>query len=95
MFAYGTLLHTHVQRSVIGRVIEGAPAQLAGYRKTTLRDGTEVFPNLVPEPDGRVDGRILDVSDAELALIDRYEGDLYARHRVKLTNGTDVWVYFA
>ncbi len=95
LFAYGTLLHVHVQRAVIGREIAGTPAQLAGYRKTTLRDGTEVFPNLVPESESTVSGRILEVTDAELALIDRYEGDLYARHRVTLTNGAEVWVYHA
>ena len=95
LFAYGTLLNPGVQRAVIGREVSGGGARLPGFRKTTIEDGDEVFPNLIPDPDEHVDGQILDLSDEELARIDRYEGDLYARHRVTVSDGLEVWVYYA
>lgn len=95
LFAYGTLLNPSVQRAVIGRELSGNNARLAGFRKSTFADGNEVFPNLVPDPNGNVDGQLLTVSDEELARIDRYEGDLYSRRRVTLNDGTEAWVYYA
>jgi len=95
LFAYGTLLSLRVQRTVLGREIAGSPARLAGFRMSTIADGAEVFPNLIPDPHGSVDGQILDVTEEELARVDRYEGDLYARHRVTATDGPEVWVYYA
>jgi gamma-glutamylcyclotransferase (GGCT)/AIG2-like uncharacterized protein YtfP len=95
LFVYGTLLEARVQRAVIGREISGEPARLDGFRKTKLQDGSEVFPNLVPDAEASVTGQILTIDDVELSNIDRYEGDLYARHRVTLSDGREVWVYYA
>ncbi|NUM54949.1 MAG: gamma-glutamylcyclotransferase [Candidatus Hydrogenedentes bacterium] len=95
VFAYGTLLISGVQEAVLGRAIPGRPDRLRGYRKTTLQDGTDSFPNLAPEADGRVDGRVIEVTQDELNRIDMYEGDLYARHRVTLESGTEAWVYYS
>lgn len=94
LFAYGTLLNEAVQRSVIGRRIDGTPDAIEGYVRTSLRDGTYRFPNLVPHASGRVEGRVLEVRGDELARIDQYEGDLYRRERVTLASGTEAWVYF-
>ncbi len=93
VFAYGTLLFPDVQRVVMGRLIDGRPDRLFAYRKCSLHDGQETFPNVAPDPDGVVDGRLLEVTDEELARMDGYEGDLYSRRRVTLASGVDAWVY--
>jgi gamma-glutamylcyclotransferase (GGCT)/AIG2-like uncharacterized protein YtfP len=95
LFAYGTLLEGRVQRAVIGREVSGEPARLDGFRKTKLQEGNDVFPNLVPDAATCVTGRVLTIDDAELSNVDRYEGDLYARHRVTLSDGREVWTYYA
>ncbi len=95
LFAYGTLLSASVQRAVIGRAVSGETAELTGFRKTTLQDGDEVFPNLVPAPGETVSGQVFEITESELSRVDRYEGDLYARHRVTLTDGREVWVYYS
>ena len=95
LFAYGSLLTPLVQRSVIGREIQGAPDRLSGFRKTPLQDGDDQYPNLSPDPQAVVDGQILEISDAELGRIDLYEGDLYVRRRVTLVSGKQTWVYYS
>jgi len=95
LFAYGTLLDPGVQRLVIGRCIPGEPDQLAGYRRTTVRDGEESYPNLAADPGGRVDGRVLTVDEDEMGRMDRYEGSLYRRVETTLASGLCAWVYIA
>ena len=95
VFAYGTLLETHVQEAVIGRVIDGVPDRLHGYSKSDVIDGPETFPSLKADPKAYVEGRVLTVSQTELKHIDMYEGDLYARHKVTLESGTQAWVYIS
>ncbi|MCC6699685.1 MAG: gamma-glutamylcyclotransferase [Candidatus Hydrogenedentes bacterium] len=95
LFAYGSLLTQRVQRSVIGREIAGTPDRLAGFRKTTLQDGDDQYPNLSLDSQAYVDGQVLEISDAELGRIDLYEGDLYVRRRVTLVSGKQTWVYYS
>ena len=95
IFTYGTLLLPSVQETVIGRSVPGVPDRLRGFRKTTIRDGQDSFPNLEPQTDGLIDGQVISVSQAELNRIDHYEGDLYVRHRVTLESGTVTWIYYA
>ena len=95
LFAYGTLLETHVQEAIIGRIIEGRPDRLKGFRKAEVQDGQETFPTLHAGAESFVEGRILEVTPQELSHIDMYEGDLYARHKVTLESGTQAWVYYS
>jgi gamma-glutamylcyclotransferase (GGCT)/AIG2-like uncharacterized protein YtfP len=95
IFAYGTLLNPAVQETVIGRQIAGKRDRLSGYRKATLQDGAESYPNLVPDENSRVDGHIIEVTQEELGRIDLYEAGLYSRHKVTVESGTEAWVYFA
>lgn len=95
VFAYGTLLVPAVQSSVMGRLIEGTPDRLAGYRKTRIQDGADSYPNLAPDANSEVEGRVIEVTQRELDRIDMYEGALYSRHKVTLKSGTEAWAYFA
>lgn len=95
VFAYGTLLNPEVQEAVIGRRADGPPDRLAGFAKSSLQDGPDSFANLTPDPDGRVAGKVIEVTQHELARIDMYEGDLYVRRRVTLESGAEAWAYYA
>jgi gamma-glutamylcyclotransferase (GGCT)/AIG2-like uncharacterized protein YtfP len=93
LFAYGTLLLAEVQQSVIGRPLEGIADALDGYRKTLVAIGDCLYADLEPEPSGTVAGRILTVTDGELARIDDYEGKEYGRRTVTLASGNTAFVY--
>ncbi len=95
LFAYGTLLDPRVQLLVIGRCISGEADQLDGYRLATVRDGDETFPNVTPDPEGTVAGRVLTVDVDELSRVDQYEGSLYRRVEMTLASGLRAWVYIA
>ncbi|MFN8454061.1 MAG: gamma-glutamylcyclotransferase family protein [Anaerolineae bacterium] len=66
---------------------------MAGYYKDYIRPGSGVYPIVRSEPGGVVEGRLLQVTPAELQLIDRYEGATYRRVRVRLVSGREAWVY--
>jgi len=93
LFVYGTLKDPVVQKTVFGRIVEGIPDSLDGYRKTEIAMSDGVFPIIIRESGSAVDGLILEVTREELALIDRYETDAYRRVRVTLKSGQEAWVY--
>ena len=79
VFAYGTLMFPEVWLAVAGRefiAIEGTAAGFAIYR---VRDG--VFPGIIAagEADSVRGVVYLDVDDASLARLDRFEGTFYER----------------
>ena len=93
LFVYGSLRDQQVQSEIIGRIVEGTPDVLLGYGTSTITIENNVYPILVPVPDGIVEGEILKVSKDELDAIDVYESDEYRRVKVELKSGTEVWVY--
>lgn len=93
LFVYGSLRDPEVQQRVFGRVVPGTPDVLDGYERRWLHLSDGVFPILVPAPGGSVEGRVLDVTPGELALMDAYESDDYRRIRVTLRSGAETWVY--
>lgn len=95
LFVYGTLLDPAVQSRVFGRITSGQPDKLAGYKKDHIRLGGNIYPIIRPKAGGMVEGAVLSVTLAELALIDQYEGDAYQRRKVSLVSGRQAWVYRA
>ena len=106
LFAYGTLQDPGVQRRLFGRVFAGTADALPGYRLDWLgaRDPAAVATSgIVRHPivhatgaaADRVPGLRLQLSAAELAHADAYEGDDYRRVRVTLASGAPAWVYAA
>lgn len=77
LFVYGTLQHPPLLARLLGRVPEGRPATLAGHRAAPI-DG-RVYPGLVADEDASTSGRLLDVTDEELAVLDAFEGHEYER----------------
>jgi gamma-glutamylcyclotransferase (GGCT)/AIG2-like uncharacterized protein YtfP len=93
LFVYGTLMIPEVQQRVFGRVTEGAPDRLDGWRKISRKFGDGVFPIAIVDAAASIDGRVLEVSPEEIAQMDYYEGPGYRRIRVTLASGIEAWVY--
>lgn len=93
LFAYGTLLDENIQKYIIGRLVEGTPDQLVGYRKTMRQFSSGIYPDLIEDITCEVKGQILDLSADELERCDRYEGDEYRRVKMLLESGVEVFVY--
>ncbi len=93
LFVYGTLMNPLVQKRVFGRITLGELDRLVGYRKDLIRLGSGVYPIIRPQARGLVEGMVIQVTLAELKLIDQYEGNIYQRKRVKLASGRETWVY--
>lgn len=106
LFSYGTLQQRSVQLANYGRLLEGEPDALVGYRLSAiaitdlevLRISGEAV-HLIARPTGdpadRISGMVLHLSAAELAATDTYETDAYARVEVTLESGRVSWAYVA
>jgi len=91
LFAYGTLIRGDVLESVIGRRLQGAPAVLSGYRRLCMKGAC--YPAVVPSEQDSVEGVLYrDVTEAELVLLDAFEGREYDRISA-LVNGVSAQMY--
>ncbi len=97
LFSYGTLQDPAIQIAHFGRRLNGAPDRLDGFTRSTLTDGDAVYPVLIPggPAPAPVDGVIYELTEADLAAADAYEGGLYRRIPVRLASGTEAWAYVA
>ena len=104
LFSYGTLQLAEVQQATYGRLLEGAPDVLVGYRLVPLTITNPEVVGLSGEPvhmiacrtgDGaeRIPGLVYRITPAELEATDDYEGDAYARVEVRLESGAAAFVY--
>lgn len=96
LFTYGTLMLPEVMEIVAGARLASEAATLADFRAGPLRG--VVYPGLVPEAGTTTRGVLWRGLDrARLGRIDRFEGDLYARHTlaVSVADGTprEAFVY--
>ena len=94
LFVYGTLLFPGVTSALLGRVPDGAPASVAGWRAAAL-DGRP-YPGLVRAEGAVTAGLLLlGLSSAEWRTLDDFEGDEYELRRLPLGGaGTGHgWVY--
>lgn len=79
VFTYGTLMFPEVWRAVVGRPFETVEGAAAGY--SIFRVQGAVFPGIIAAADEcSVRGVVfLEVDDASLARLDRFEDDFYER----------------
>src|SRR5689334_1846665 len=98
LFSYGTLQLPEVQRATYGRLLEGRPDVLIGYRLVPL---AITSPEVVAlsgapvhmiacrtgDPAERIPGVVYRITPAELEATDDYEGDAYARREIGLESG--------
>jgi gamma-glutamylcyclotransferase (GGCT)/AIG2-like uncharacterized protein YtfP len=104
LFSYGTLQYRDVQLATFGRELSGTPDALQGFTLSTIKitnpeviasTGDTHYPVLRPNGnrEGQIEGVIFDLTEAELAAADAYEGADYARVRVRSKSGLETYVY--
>ena len=103
LFSYGTLQQEKVQLASFGRLLEGAPDILPGWRREMVEitdadvfalSGERCHPILVAGTSSdEVEGMVFEITDDELASADRYEVADYKRVAVRLKSGIEAWVY--
>ena len=87
LFSYGTLRQPEVQRATYGRLLEGRPDTLSGYRLAplTITDpevvrlsgkAVHTIARRTDDPADRIDGMVFAFTPAELEASDRYEVDV-------------------
>jgi gamma-glutamylcyclotransferase (GGCT)/AIG2-like uncharacterized protein YtfP len=82
LFAYGTLEFPEVMEAVTGRRFPGREAVLRGFARHRLR--RRPYPAAVEAEGAELGGRLYEGIDAAtLARLDRFEGALYERRRVR------------
>lgn len=106
LFSYGTLQDDDIQLSTFGRLLRGRRDELVGVAPSLVpiedpqvvaASGKTHYANVVfnGETDGRVNGTVFEITDAELAAADGYENPAgYERVSVTLASGRRAWVYF-
>ncbi|WP_338930781.1 GDSL-type esterase/lipase family protein [Streptomyces netropsis] len=102
LFSFGTLMDERVQTALFGRAVPSSSASLVGYTTRPLpitdpsviaASGLDVHLTLECRIGSVVEGAVLRLTDRELAAVDAYEVDDYARRRVLLTSGESAWAY--
>lgn len=95
LFVYGTLRCPACQKRVFGRSAPMTGATLAGWRRSKILLGKGRYPIIRRHAGYTVRGYTIEVTAPELAKLDHYEGEAYRRSRVRLTDGSEAWVYHA
>lgn len=89
VFTYGSLMFPAIWRRVVRGGHRALPAVLDGYARHAVRG--ELYPGIVLRPGASVDGMLyLDVSEAELAVLDAFEGSEYRRENVMVRTAADM-----
>jgi gamma-glutamylcyclotransferase (GGCT)/AIG2-like uncharacterized protein YtfP len=104
LFSYGTLRQERVQLASFGRRLEGAEDALPGYRRAMVeitdpdviaKSGKKFHPIVEAsgDPEDEVEGKVFEITEAELTAADAYEVSDYKRVLARLKSGLDAWVY--
>jgi gamma-glutamylcyclotransferase (GGCT)/AIG2-like uncharacterized protein YtfP len=93
LFIYGTLINPEIQKSILGRIINGIPNILEGYEKSEIEIDNKKYPIIIPNKNKTVNGFVIEISDDEFKKIDEYEGIEYKRIEVVLKSGMLAWAY--
>jgi Gamma-glutamyl cyclotransferase, AIG2-like len=106
LFSYGTLQQQAVQIKLFGRIMTGTEDILTGYiiQRIEISDpaflarGENNMQNTLMatlNPSDIIMGTILELTEEELLLADKYEPSNYFRQPVVLASGKTAWVYLA
>ena len=107
LFSYGTLQSEAVQLNTFGRILEGYPDVLTGYKLTLLKiedeaviasGGMTHHKNLVytGNQSDSISGFVFIVTETELKQADEYEKAAdYKRIGVELRSGKTSWVFIS
>lgn len=103
LFSYGTLRDPQVQQALFGRLVEGRPDAMVGWRSRMIeitdpeviaKSGTRWHPMVErsDDPGDAVEGTVFLLGEQDLASADAYEVD-YVRREVLLRSGHKAYVY--
>lgn len=103
LFSYGTLRQPEVQQALFGRLLDGTPDAMPGFRQRMIeitdadviaKSGTRWHPMVEPsdDPGDAVEGMVFRLTDVEVVSADAYEVD-YERREVRLRSGALAFVY--
>ncbi|HSK71354.1 MAG TPA: gamma-glutamylcyclotransferase family protein [Pyrinomonadaceae bacterium] len=104
LFSYGTLQKEKVQLELFGRLLNGTKDILTGYKLSSIEIKDESFLSkgeekyqltAIPSKDDIIEGTVLEISEEELFLADKYEPDNYKRIKISLKSGKEAWIYAA
>lgn len=106
LFSYGTLQKQNTQLEIFGRILPGYKDVLTGYKVVAIEVTDASFLSRGEDKHQRtlissgnnkdmIEGTALEVTEAELALTDKYEPENYKRTRVTLQSGKQAWIYLA
>jgi gamma-glutamylcyclotransferase (GGCT)/AIG2-like uncharacterized protein YtfP len=106
LFSYGTLQEEKVQLDTFGRILNGTPEILLGYRM----DFVAIEDVSVVESSGKthhpilhfsgntkdeIKGMLFEITEVEMNNADIYEAEQYKRIKGALKSGKKAWVYVA
>ena len=106
LFSYGTLQKEKVQMELFGRLLKGTTDILKGYKLSTIEIKDEsvllkseqkyhLIAILSKDNIDIIEGMVLEISEEELFIADKYETKDYKRVNVMLESGKEAWVYVA
>lgn len=93
VFTYGSLKNPTKIQKILGRIPKKNFFILKGYGLSSVKDGKEIFPGIVPKDSGRIFGIIWLIKRNEWILLDNYEGKAYTRQKISQKD-IDFYVYF-
>lgn len=94
LFTYGTLQDLQVQEYLFGRILDGKPDALFGFKRfENAVYGRYPLVLHTKNEEDKVEGMVYKVSTADLKKADIYETSAYKREKFLLESGTMAWVY--
>ena len=104
LFSYGTLQYEQVQMDTFDRLLKGDDDEILGFTLEQIEitdeevlqsSGARFHPIAFPsdDPADTVAGKVLQITQKELAESDRYEVDDYVRITANTRSGKQVQVY--
>lgn len=92
LFVYGSLTFAETLHEVLGRLPDGAPAEVEDWRAVRLAGRT--FPGLVRSPGWTTPGLLLrGLNPTEVSLIRRFEGPFYGLETLVTVDGDAAETY--
>ena len=106
LFSYGTLQLKNVQLKNFGRILNGTPDKIQGYKLCSIEiqderilsiSSQKIHPILTrtAKLNDEVSGVVFELKPDELKKADSYEVKAYKRIQIKLKSGKESWVYVA
>lgn len=99
LFTYGTLQNEDIQENLFGRILQGTPEILIGYKLNEIQIEEEFglmqYPIITEtnKPEDTISGIVYEITTNDLHQADLYEGLHYKRVEVHLQSNEIVWAY--